>query len=95
MAGTLKPSYKLDTVPGKTYLITFFHSSSFSSAASEANAFVDVMWNGQIVQTIRPGFSSWKYYEFKVVAAGNDELAFHGGSAPAWSFIDDVFVYLA
>ncbi|KXN92682.1 hypothetical protein AN958_00352 [Leucoagaricus sp. SymC.cos] len=94
-AGTLSPTYSLDTVPGQTYLLTFFHSSAFSDATSEANAFVDVMWNDQIVETIRPGFSDWKYYEFKVVAAGNDKLAFHGGAAPAWSFIDDVFAFLA
>ncbi|KAF7760329.1 hypothetical protein Agabi119p4_11005 [Agaricus bisporus var. burnettii] len=94
LPGTLKPSYTLDTMPGKTYLITFFHSSAFN-APSETNAFVDVMWNGQIVETIRPGISDWKYFEFKVVAVGNDELAFHGGRAPAWSFIDDVFVFLA
>ncbi|KAF9442645.1 hypothetical protein P691DRAFT_764987 [Macrolepiota fuliginosa MF-IS2] len=95
LAGTLKPTNTLDTVPGKTYLITFFHSSSFSGPDLEADAFVDVMWNGQIVETIRPGFSNWKYFEFRVVAVGNDELAFHGGKAPAWSFIDDVYVFLA
>jgi hypothetical protein len=94
LAGTLQPSYTLDTVPGRIYLITFFHSSAFSDAASEANAFVDVVWNGEIVETIRPGFSNWQYFEFKVVAAGNDKLAFHGGAAPAWSFIDDVFAFL-
>jgi hypothetical protein len=93
LPGTLQPSNKLDTVPGKTYLITFFHSSAFDSP-SEMSVFVDVMWNGDIVQTITPGISDWKYFEFKVVAKGNDELAFHGGRAPAWSFIDDVFVFL-
>jgi len=95
-SGTLAPTYTLDTVPGKTYLITFFHSSAFNGdVQAEAEAFVDIMWNGQIVETIRPGFSDWQYFELRVVAAGNDRLAFHGGAAPAWSFLDDVFVFLA
>ncbi|KAJ3576806.1 hypothetical protein NP233_g183 [Leucocoprinus birnbaumii] len=96
LAGTIAPTYTLDTVPGATYLITFFHSSAFNGDAdAEANAFVDVLWNGKVAETIRPGFSDWKYFELRVVATGNDKLAFHGGAAPAWSFIDDVFVFLA
>ncbi|KAF5346472.1 hypothetical protein D9756_010062 [Leucocoprinus leucothites] len=96
LAGTITPTHTLDTIPGATYLITFFHSSAFNSdPAAEANAFVDVLWNGKVVQTIKPGFSDWKYYELKVVATGGDTLAFHGGAAPAWSFLDDIFVFLA
>jgi hypothetical protein len=85
----------LSTIAGRSYLLTFFHSSAFSSAEEEQDAFVDIVWNGQVVETIRPGFSGWTYYEFKLMANGNDHLAFHGGKAPAWSFIDDVYLFLA
>lgn len=93
LAGTLAPAKPLATVAGKTYVITFFHASVYSGQSSEKDAFVDVLWNGAIVSTIKPGYSAWKYYEYTVTARGNDTLAFHGGKAPAWSFIDDVYVF--
>jgi hypothetical protein len=45
------------------------------------------------VSTLRPGFSNYEYNSFDVVGAGDDVLAFHGGAAPAWTFIDDIAVY--
>lgn len=93
LAGILAPAKPLKTVAGRSYVITFFHSSSFSTRDAEKNAFVDVLWNDAIVQTIRPGYQPFTFYEFKVTARGNDMLAFHGGKAPAWSFIDDVSVF--
>ncbi|KAF9459605.1 hypothetical protein BDZ94DRAFT_1267884 [Collybia nuda] len=93
LAGTLTHASPLSTVAGGKYTITFFHASVYSGQTSEAAAFVDVLWNGNIVTTLRPGYSPWKYYEFEVTAQGNDILAFHGGKAPAWSFLDDVFVF--
>jgi len=83
----------LDTISGRGYTITFFHASVYGGETAEADAFVDVVWNGDIVSTIRPGYSQWKYYEFSVTATGNDVLAFHGGSSPAWSWIDDIYVF--
>src|SRR5258708_20520004 len=93
--GTLTPSSPLHTLPGKKFTIGFFHTSSFSSPESEEAAFVEVIWNGKVVRTLRPGWSIWKYYTVDVVGKGQDEIAFHGGSAPAWSFIDDVSVFEA
>lgn len=93
LAGTLTPKLPLTTVAGKQYSINFFQSSSFSSPTLEAPAFVDILWNGQIVTTIRPGFTNFKFFSVTVTAHGNDVLAFHGGAAPAWSFIDDVTVF--
>ncbi|CAA7263587.1 unnamed protein product [Cyclocybe aegerita] len=93
LPGTLTPTHPLNTVTGKAYLITFFHASAFSGPVLEADAFVDILWNGNIVTTIRPGFSNWQYYQFQVTGAGNDVLAFHGGKAPAWSFLDDIHVF--
>lgn len=93
LAGTLTPAQPLKTVAGGKYTITFFHASVYSGQASEAAAFVDVLWNGNVVTTIRPGYSPWTYYEFQVTAKGNDVLAFHGGKAPAWSFLDDIYVF--
>ncbi|GLB40797.1 hypothetical protein LshimejAT787_0900120 [Lyophyllum shimeji] len=93
LAGTLAPKNPLNTVAGRKYSITFFHQSTYSGQDAEKDAFVDVLWNGAIVQTIKPGYQDWTFYEFTVTAVGNDKLAFHGGKAPAWSFIDDVNVW--
>ncbi|KAF8805644.1 hypothetical protein BYT27DRAFT_7258024 [Phlegmacium glaucopus] len=95
LSGTLTPSQPLQTVAGKTYTIAFFQASAFSGPSGEAAAFVDILWNGVIVTTITPGFTNWEFFSFNVVAAGNDVLAFHGGVAPAWSFLDDIAVYLS
>ena len=93
MPGTLTPAQPLQTVAGQKYTITFFQASAFSGPKDEAPAFVDILWNGNIVLTIRPGFSNYEYISLDVVGAGNDVLAFHGGAAPAWTFIDDVAVF--
>lgn len=93
LPGTLTPAHPLQTVAGKKYTITFFHASVYSGSVSEQEAFVDILWNGQVVSTIHPNYSPWKYYEFTVTAKGNDVVAFHGGKAPAWSFIDDVNIF--
>jgi len=91
--GKLTPANPLNTKSGVPYTITFFHASAYSGQTDEANAFVDIMWNDQVVTTIRPGFSDWAYYEFPVTANGNDVLAFHGGLPPAFSWIDDIYVF--
>lgn len=95
LTGTLSPTRPLNTLAHKQYTITFFHSSSFSPADEQVDTIAQVLWNGNVVGTIRPGFSLWTYYHFEVVAVGNDTLAFRGGQAPAWSFIDDVYVFEA
>ncbi|KAF8798617.1 hypothetical protein BYT27DRAFT_7228349 [Phlegmacium glaucopus] len=93
LSGTLTPAQPLATVAGQSYTITFFQASAFSGPSFEAPAFVDILWNGEIVSTIHPGFSNYEYFSFNVVGAGNDVLAFHGGVAPAWTFIDDIAVF--
>jgi hypothetical protein len=94
LPGTLTPAAPLATQAGKHYTITFFQASSYSGPFYEANAFIDILWNGNIVATIRPGYQNWSFYQFNVVAAGKDVLAFHGGMAPSWSFIDDIAVFI-
>ena len=93
LSGTLQPVQPLNTVAGKQYQINFFHAAAFSGPSLESNALVNVMWNGQVVLTTTPGFQDWKLYQVSVTAQGQDTLAFTGGAAPAWSFIDDVAVY--
>ncbi|KIJ50323.1 hypothetical protein M422DRAFT_245576 [Sphaerobolus stellatus SS14] len=93
LTGTLTPAKPLTTVAGKTYSINLFSSSVFSGPQEEAASFFQIVWNGQTIQTVTPGFSDWTFYTFSVTAAGNDVLAIHGGSAPAWSFFDDVAVF--
>ncbi|TFK68761.1 hypothetical protein BDN72DRAFT_897895 [Pluteus cervinus] len=94
-AGTLTPKAPLNTVAGKQYLITFFQQSTWVSGPAADAAFVEVHWNGATVLTINPGFQAYAYYQVTVTAAGNDALVFHGGSFPAYDFIDDVYVFLA
>ncbi|TFK64469.1 hypothetical protein BDN72DRAFT_963186 [Pluteus cervinus] len=94
-SGTLAPAAPLSTVAGKDYWITFFQDSTFSGPSDEAAAFIDVKWNGVTVLSITPGYQAWGYYEVKVTAVGNDQLEFYGGTAPAWSFLDDIYVWLA
>lgn len=93
LPGTLTPAQPLRTVAGQKYTITFFQASAFSGPDGEAPAFIDILWNGDVVSTLRPGFSNYEYNSFDVVGAGDDVLAFHGGAAPAWTFIDDIAVY--
>ncbi|KAK2464922.1 hypothetical protein APHAL10511_002998 [Amanita phalloides] len=92
LPGTLSPRRTLYTDAGHTYQIAFFHSSTFSGAKMESDAFVQVMWNKEVVGTVRPGYQAWTFYSFVVTAVGGDQLAFRGGRAPAWSFLDDIFV---
>ncbi|PPR02255.1 hypothetical protein CVT26_011723 [Gymnopilus dilepis] len=93
LPGTLTYARPLATEAGKAYQISFFQASSFSPPDEEAPAFIDVVWNGQTVTTFKPGFANFEYLSVNVVAQGSDTLAFHGGAAPAWSFIDDVTVF--
>ncbi|KJA22232.1 hypothetical protein HYPSUDRAFT_41120 [Hypholoma sublateritium FD-334 SS-4] len=93
LPGTLTIAKPLTTIAGNTYSINFFQASAFSGPTLEANAFVDILWNNKIVATITPGFENYVFYQFTVTAVGNDVLAFHGGAAPAWSFIDDISVF--
>lgn len=93
LSGTLTPNGHINTVAGTTYTITFFLASDFSGSGLEDQSFVEVRWNNVVVKTIRAGFSPWTYYSVDVTAVGNDQVAFRGGKAPAWTFIDDVFIF--
>lgn len=95
LSGTLTPTKPLTTRAGQKYSIGFFQASAFSPPAQEQPAFVDVQWNGATVQTIRPGYSNWEFFQVQVTAVGNDVLSFHGGAAPAWTFLDDITVFMA
>ncbi|KAF5365183.1 hypothetical protein D9758_005340 [Tetrapyrgos nigripes] len=92
--GSLTPSQLLQTQPGKRYSLQFFLSSDFSGMLEQA-AFVDVMWNGEIIDTIKPGVQHWKFYSYDLTAKGNDVLQLHGGKAPSWVFLDDMNLFLA
>jgi hypothetical protein len=93
LAGTLAPSSPLQLVAGREYLLQFWHSSSFNSESEEADAFLEVSWNGAVIDSIHPGSTPWTRYEYKVTAAGDDLLSFHGGKYPGYSFLDDVSLY--
>ncbi|KIK61867.1 hypothetical protein GYMLUDRAFT_72930 [Collybiopsis luxurians FD-317 M1] len=93
LPGTLAPTQSLSTQAGASYTLQFFHSSFYSGQQSEANASMKVIWNGQTVATLNPGFAQWTPHQFTVTAQGNDKLQFTGGSAPAYIFIDDVSLF--
>ncbi|KAG6829651.1 hypothetical protein H0H87_010592 [Tephrocybe sp. NHM501043] len=93
LSGTLSPKAPLQTVAGKSYTVTFFANTLYAGPDAEASAFVDVLWNGNKVRTIQLGYADWTFYETTVVATGKDKLALHGGAAPAWVFIDDIYVF--
>ncbi|TFK26051.1 hypothetical protein FA15DRAFT_316555 [Coprinopsis marcescibilis] len=93
LPGTLSPSSPLKTVPGKKYQIAFFQNSAYGGPTNQAAAFVEVIWNGKVVKTIRPGFTQWTFNAVDVTAVGNDVISFRGGKAPAWTFLDDIAVW--
>ncbi|KAJ7879909.1 hypothetical protein B0H14DRAFT_3769661 [Mycena olivaceomarginata] len=95
-AGTLTPAVLGKLLHGRKYVVQFFHSSTYSGEELEVPSFVDVYWNGEVAGSVRVGYSPWTYYEFIVEATGggNDTLALRGGKAPAYDFIDDVYLFL-
>ncbi|KAJ8073755.1 hypothetical protein PM082_012033 [Marasmius tenuissimus] len=94
-SGTIKPSKPLATEAGKTYKIQWFMASTYSGPVLERDAILSVRWNDEIVQTFQTGYSNWAFYEVSVVAKGNDQLSFTGGKSTAYTFLDDVSVYVA
>ncbi|KAF7354383.1 hypothetical protein MVEN_01127100 [Mycena venus] len=94
-SGRSPPAKKLSTIVGTNYVIQVFFLSSFSGAQLEANAKVDILWNGVRVGGTSGFTPAWTFVEAPAVGTGNDTLSFVGGSVLAWTFIDDVFVYAA
>ncbi|KAL0571390.1 hypothetical protein V5O48_010578 [Marasmius crinis-equi] len=94
LPGTLSYAHALKTQHGRDYTVQFFLQSTYSGRILERDAFVSVVWNGQTVKTFQTGYASWAYYEVTVRATGNDRLSFVGGKAPAYTFIDEVYVFL-
>jgi hypothetical protein len=93
LSGTLTPTASLATQAGQSYILQFFHSSIYAGQEAEASASVEVVWNGNTIDTIHPGFKDWTPEQYTVVAQGNDKLELEGGSAPAWVFIDDISLF--
>ncbi|KAJ7504310.1 hypothetical protein B0H11DRAFT_511054 [Mycena galericulata] len=96
--GTLTPAAPLaGLLPGRRYVVQFFHASTYSGADFEGPSFVEVWWNGVLAGSVRVGFSPWTYFEFGVIAVGGgkDVLFFKGGKAPAYDFIDDIYLFLS
>jgi hypothetical protein len=94
LTGTLKPANPLTTKNGVAYVVQCFMASAFSGPQLEAPAKVDILWNGVRVGGVS-GFSNYAFVQASVVGTGSDLLSFVGGSAPAWTFIDDCKVYQA
>ncbi|KAF9467605.1 hypothetical protein BDZ94DRAFT_969039 [Collybia nuda] len=93
LPGTLTPAGRINTEAGVKYTIMAFLASDFSGPGLEDESFVEVVWNGAVVKTVRAGYSPWTYYSVDVTAIGGDTVAFRGGKAPAWTFIDDIHIF--
>jgi len=93
LSGVLTVTHPLATTVGKSYQINLFHSSAFAGPLHEERSFFEVLWNGEVVKVVRPGYENWTLYQVEVEAKGDDKLALRGGSAPAWSFVDDVTLF--
>jgi len=94
LLGTLAPASPIATEAGVSYTLQFFLSTSYSGQDSEGDASVEIVWNGNTVDTIEPGFQAqWVPHQYTVVAQGNDVLQFVGSPAPAYAFIDDVALF--
>ncbi|KAE9398952.1 hypothetical protein BT96DRAFT_976126 [Gymnopus androsaceus JB14] len=92
LSGTLAPASPITTEAGVSYTLQFFYSTSFTDEeADEAGASLEIIWNGNPVNTITPGYQSqWVGHQTTLVAQGNDILQFIGSPAPAFVWIDDV-----
>ncbi|TFK61851.1 hypothetical protein BDN72DRAFT_827999 [Pluteus cervinus] len=91
--GTLQSKHAIQTIPGKSYVVSFFVDNTFSGAQFEVDAWHEVMWNGVAAQTWQAGYHDWKHYQTTVVGTGNDIFGIHGGKAPAYSFIDEIYIF--
>ncbi|KAJ7648015.1 hypothetical protein FB45DRAFT_782995 [Roridomyces roridus] len=92
-AGSLSPAKPLTTVKGSNYVLQLFVANDFSDDVDEAAAAVEVLWNGKQVGSVT-GVQHYAPSQFNVVGTGADVLTIQGGAAPAWSFVDDVFIAL-
>ncbi|KAJ6619847.1 hypothetical protein B0H10DRAFT_2163697 [Mycena sp. CBHHK59/15] len=90
----LGSAYGADPLPGT---LVPNPPSRGSGTELEGPAFVEVWWNGVLTGSVRVGYSQWTYFEFGVVAQGGgaDVLLFKGGQAPAYDFLDDIYLFLA
>ncbi|KAI8803374.1 hypothetical protein BJ742DRAFT_503250 [Cladochytrium replicatum] len=93
LPGTLSTRTITGTQPGKQYVVRFWTDSTFSGAVDEIGAWIQVVWNGDLVERpIVMDFQPWVMRSVVVSANGQDVLGFVGGKAPAWVFVDDVEV---
>lgn len=93
LSGTVTSAHRLQTIPGKAYVVSLFHNSGYWDQIQEANSFFEIIWNGVSVRQFYPGWAWWTHYTVTVVAQGNDELSVRGSRAPAWSVMDEVYVF--
>ncbi|KAF7308465.1 hypothetical protein HMN09_00695400 [Mycena chlorophos] len=89
---TTAPIAKLDI--GRTYLLNFFHWSGYSGQQVEKNAIVSVWWGNTWLGNITGYEAPYTYHEYPVVAGKNNTITFIGGRAPAYSFLDDVGLFM-
>lgn len=89
LSGTLSPSSPIQTEAGVDYTLQFF----LWNKNAQATASLQVIWNGQVVDTLTLINTWYTGQQYTVTAQGNDILQFVGSPAPAFMFIDDVALF--
>ncbi|KAJ7594556.1 hypothetical protein C8J56DRAFT_1023157 [Mycena floridula] len=93
LSGTFTPKSRISTTKNAAYCLQFWHSSDFNGEL-EDYSILQIGWNSQVIDTIRPGDSPWKVYSYTVIGTGSDLPFFTGGRYPAYSFIDDISLFV-
>lgn len=69
-------SQSAETVVGETYTISFDLAANLSGG--HATGKVEVLWNGEVVDTVEATSGAYQTFEIEVVSTGNEgELSFH------------------
>ncbi|KAJ6590231.1 hypothetical protein B0H10DRAFT_2233717 [Mycena sp. CBHHK59/15] len=94
LSGTITPAQPLTITQGRQFVPQCFFDNSFSGPSGEAAAKVDMFWNGENIGTVT-GFQTYAPFQAATVTStSSDILKFVGGSAPAWTFIDDCGLFM-
>ena len=68
--GTTQISQSAETVAGETYTISFSVAANFSGGRSTAE--VDVIWNGEVIDTVQTTSGAFETFEVDVISTGEE-----------------------
>ncbi|KAG6906224.1 hypothetical protein DXG01_015127 [Tephrocybe rancida] len=91
--GHAQPQGPVEDRCSQELTLTPLANTLYAGPDADASVSVDVVWDGKTVGTIKVEYQDWTFYKTTIIATGNDKVALHGGSVPAWVFIDDIYVF--